>query len=691
MHNPKSLTNRLFALFCLSSCGWLFGYSVMYSCSRPDSAIFWARLGFSFIAFIPVLALHFVLSLIQKRLGIVLWFLYSTIPFALYLGWTKYIYSGVEKYFWGYYPVAGSFYIFFLLLFIVLFTACMILSFRASIKAVRDGMLVRAQQLRYVFYAFIAGSTAIVDYVVKYRLSIYPWGYLSAFIFIALIAYAVIRYRLMDIRVAFTSVGLFLGVYALALGIPFYLYIKEYHLAALWCAIILATVAPFTYIYVQQKAKEKLLSEQRAYQETLRQASAGMGRIRDLKRLLNLIVSILTRAVRMEHAFVYLWDGSTGSYKLASARRCRASGEVVVPELSANSKIVEAFGKFADPLILEEVRSRAADAQDRDMDALAAEISELMGALIFPIYSRSELIAVVVMGKKDRGRLYTEDDLATFSILANQAALAIENANYYDDMRRTQEQLFQAEKLATVGTMADGLSHQVNNRFHALGFIAGDLLDTVAQYEKDPVRFPLPEVLEQLRKGLTRIEENVTQGAQVVRGLLDYSRSKTTEKSAVDLKKLLNASLDMVGLKVRLSDFSREIDFPEGLPPVFGHFVQLQEVFFNLIDNAHFSMMDKKHAGSVQGYEPRMTFSARAVDNKIHITVTDNGMGVRPEDQRKLFMPFFTTKVSSRSGNGLGLFVMRKIIEEGHGGAIRFASEYTKGVEIQIVLPIVIM
>lgn len=679
----------VFGWFALSLSLWSFFSFLMQITNDQSHAVIYCKVLMFFAVFIPVFNLHHIYELVGRPISSKVKLLYIVTIIAAFTSFTDLIVGGASPRIWSnFWPDPGVL----LPVLLVLWFGVVLKFMYVLIKELINSSGFKQVQLRYVLVANIIGwSGGATNYLIIYGLDIPPVGNIFVLLYLCIYAYAVIKYRLMDIRLAATSASLFLIVYVLALGAPFYVYASGHHFLALALSIILATAAPFTYIYMQQKAKERLLAEQRAYQETLRQASAGMGRIRDLKKLLNLIVSVLTRAVRMEHAYIYIVDAQSGRYRLAASRRSRVSGVMIKPELPTQSMIVEAFNRFSDPLILEEVRTKAADMQDKDMEALAIEIEEFQGELIFPIYSRSDLIAVVVMGKKDRERIYTEDDLATFSILANQAALAIENANYFDDMRRTQEQLFQAEKLATIGTMADGLSHQVNNRFHALGFIAGDLLDTLSQYQKDPARFPINEVFDQLRGGLRRIEENVTQGGQVVRGLLDYSRNTKTEKGPVELKKLLTASLDMVGLKIHLSDFTWEVDFPDDIPHVLGHFVQLQEVFFNIIDNAHHSMMEKKNSRLEPGYEPHMTFRSRLVEGKVHITVTDNGMGVKPEDQRKLFTPFFTTKVSSRLGNGLGLFVMRKIIEDDHGGKIAFSSVYRKGVEINIVLPAAIL
>ena len=101
-------------------------------------------------------------------------------------------------------------------------------------------------------------------------------------------------------------------------------------------------------------------------------------------------------------------------------------------------------------------------------------------------------------------------------------------------------------------------------------------------------------------------------------------------------------------------------------------------------------MMEKKSAGVEADYVPKLSFSSVLSGNMLRITIVDNGMGVRPENMRKLFTPLFSTKKADKKGHGLGLYVMRQIIEKNHGGKIAFESEYTKGVTIEMYLPAVV-
>ena len=116
---------------------------------------------------------------------------------------------------------------------------------------------------------------------------------------------------------------------------------------------------------------------------------------------------------------------------------------------------------------------------------------------------------------------------------------------------------------------------------------------------------------------------------------------------------------------------------------------QLEEVFFNFIDNANDAIAERKQTFQEGNYRGKITISASPkTDNIMEIIVEDNGIGVKDEDIKKIFTPFFTTKISSRKGTGLGLYVIRRIINEVHKGKIQFESRYKTGTKFIVELPI---
>lgn len=315
---------------------------------------------------------------------------------------------------------------------------------------------------------------------------------------------------------------------------------------------------------------------------------------------------------------------------------------------------------------------------------------ELSAAVAVPSLIDDKMLAIIILGRKLSGRQYTEDDLNVFSILANQAALAIENAQFYEDMKHKNEQLFKAEKMATIGTMADGLSHQINNRLHALGFIASDVLDTLKLKKDAPMTPEIKEVMVDIEHALSRIQENVTQGGEIVRGLLKYSRKGEEGMGPVDLDQLISAAVEMTQFKIKPGELKILREYGQDIPKLKGNFTQLQEVFFNMIDNAYDAMMQRKSEFKEPGYEATIRVSAVANGNgHLDIFIEDNGIGVKDEDKKKLFTPFFTTKLSSKKGTGLGLYVIQKIIEENHGGKVSYESFYKKGTKAHLCLPVV--
>lgn len=384
---------------------------------------------------------------------------------------------------------------------------------------------------------------------------------------------------------------------------------------------------------------------------------------------------------------LYLDSPDTKSFVLG-AKRSRRVKFSAKEEIKNDSALVSELKKTRMPIVYEEIKQRTQDYGDLKLTRLAEELNALNAALVVPSFIDERLLAIIVLGNKVSKKLYTDDDLAVFTILANQAALAIENAMFYRDMHETHEQLFKAEKMATIGTMADGLSHQINNRFHALGFIAGDILDTLKLKKDMPMSDEVKEVLVDVEHALNRIQDNVAQGGDVVQSLLKYTRKGDEGFSEVELEQLVNAAIEMMQFKIKANEITILKEYGAGLPKIKGNFTQLQEVFFNLIDNAYDAMQEKKEELKDEEYEPIIKISAVPQNNTLNIYFEDNGMGIKDEDKEKLFAPFFTTKLSSKKGTGLGLYVIRKLIEENHKGRVTYYSKRMQGTRVYIQLPI---
>mgnify|MGYP001612120193 CR=1 FL=1 len=179
------------------------------------------------------------------------------------------------------------------------------------LKEFRKSEGFRKKQIPYFFVGTVVGfSGGLINFFPVYNIDIYPLGNFLLPIYPILTTYAIFKYRLMDVSLVITRTGIFIAVYSIVLGIPFALAFgwreqlqrvigEMWWLAPLISSTVLATVGPFIFLYIQRKAEDRLLQEQRRYQTTLRRASLGMGRVKDLRRLLKLTVNIVTRTVRI--------------------------------------------------------------------------------------------------------------------------------------------------------------------------------------------------------------------------------------------------------------------------------------------------------------------------------------------------------------------------------------------------------
>lgn len=540
----------------------------------------------------------------------------------------------------------------------------------------------------------------------------YIWaGPYCSFLLVATVTYAILRYRLMDINLAITRTAVFMGVYFLVLGLPLIVVtwwqppikqiLGENWWVWLWISCsVLATAAHYTNMYFQRRAEDRVLAEQRRYQAALRQASQGMTRIKDLDRLLRLLVYYLTHRVPLKHAEIYLWDKALEQFVLRSARQKPKGG---VPSFGKNDDLTKYIYDERTAIVTEEL-ALAAKGGKTELQPIIEALKSLNAAVLVPSFVEDNCLGFLVLGEKVSGALYTQSDLEVFQVLANQAALAIENAQFYEELKHTQADLFQTAKMASLGHMAGGMSHQINNRFHVLTILAGTLKSTLklldpAAMEKEKLK----EFWDRSIETLGKIEENALRGGDIVKTLLKFSRP-AGEYKAVNVPQILKTAKEVVQFRVNQGGFDIIEDIPENLPPVKGDLNQLSDCLINLIANA-FDATQKKAELIEDGklvpgpedsfpYKGQISIKARfqeALDGKswVVLHIRDNGTGISKDDLNQLFVPFFTTKATSEKGTGLGLYIIHRIIEQ-HGGTIHANSDYGHGTMFTIQLPAIV-
>jgi PAS domain S-box-containing protein len=251
-----------------------------------------------------------------------------------------------------------------------------------------------------------------------------------------------------------------------------------------------------------------------------------------------------------------------------------------------------------------------------------------------------------------------------------------------------QAQMFHSAKLASIGELAAGVAHEINNPIFSIREFADLILEDTA---KDA---PAYSMLETIIREANRI-------ADIVRNLLEFSRPSETNLNPIQLQNVWELVYKLVGQSFYKQNIQLEVDIPKGLPLIKARGQQLQQVLLNLLMNARDALLEK-YPGSQKHPEKRVTISARRVENAfaltypdgqeiaeaIILTVRDEGIGISSENQEHLFTPFFTTK-RPKSGSGLGLSICHKIVEE-HHGRIEVESEEGKFTEFRIILPLII-
>ena len=259
------------------------------------------------------------------------------------------------------------------------------------------------------------------------------------------------------------------------------------------------------------------------------------------------------------------------------------------------------------------------------------------------------------------------------------------------DLKATQNQLVQSEKMASLGELTAGIAHEIQNPLNFVNNFSEVSVELIEEMQEEIKKGDLEEamaIMEDIKQNLDKINHHGKRADGIVKGMLQHSRSSSGEKEPTDLNVLADEYLRLAyhGLRAKDKSFNATLEthFDDSIGKVHVMAQDMGRVILNLITNAFYVVQEKK-SQQPQGYEPTVTISTKKDKDKVLVKVKDNGNGIPKKVLDKIFQPFFTTKPTGE-GTGLGLSMSYDIVTKGHGGELKVETKEGEGTEFTISL-----
>ncbi|MHA7130666.1 ATP-binding protein [Algoriphagus namhaensis] len=315
----------------------------------------------------------------------------------------------------------------------------------------------------------------------------------------------------------------------------------------------------------------------------------------------------------------------------------------------------------------------------------------------FMLYFFAFGLVVYGVVKVQTGRVLAREKVKTQE---RELAQAREIEKAYRDLKATQAQLIQSEKMASLGELTAGIAHEIQNPLNFVNNFADLNQELIDELEEEIAQGNLAEVREiaaSIKANEEKIKQHGRRADLIVKGMLQHSRANSGEKKSVDLNSLAEefVKLSYHGLRAKDKSFNADFDFhlDPNLPQIDVVEQDIGRVILNLINNAFYAVSSRKESNGVKDYKPMVTLHSRVIKlgdttTGVELCIEDNGSGIPKAIKDKIFQPFFTTKPTGQ-GTGLGLSLSYDIIRA-HGGDLRVKSKEGEGTEMIIFLPIVV-
>ena len=659
--NTQSKLNITFSFYSLSVFFWAFFYVLFSFAKDYQEALLWNKWLMAGAIFIPAFFMHFILvylDLDKKHKNIIFFNYALCILFLSILPSHLFIKSIIPLYGFQFWPHPGYLFHPYFAWFAINIVVAHLLLLTELLKAKGT----RRAQISFVFLgtlvAFTGGST---NFFMWYRIPIPPIGSPFVAMYVILIAYAITKHELMDIRVAITRTAAYGVVGVLLIGSfmgfnSFQLPMIAQIIGNTLLGIFWAITAHRLRLFIQTPLEEKWVTDFYNSDVLINSIAQKLVPVLERKGVFTTIAAILKEKIKIKEISIVLAekDHQTKPVKYILLDQ---EGEDTQTALAADHPFINELKDVCHY-----------DNLDKGQKKNLEQYDFLKGKFFIPLSSADALEGIIVLNQKVSEDGYNEKDITLFRTIMIQAQVILDRIRPYERIKEefatNQQQLFETQQqlerqahLASLGTLSAGVAHEIRNPMTVLRSKAQKLVNKLEDKEY------LKEYAALSIKHIDRILE-------IIKGMLDQAKTRQIEKKLIDVNGVIEETLKFIPV----GTIKIEKNLAE-LPETLADPGKLFQVFVNLVQNATKAM---------QSTGGTLTITSSVAEDQIKIDVTDTGIGIPEEQLKQVFEPFFTT---THEGVGLGLSTSNRIISD-HGGRFEVKSKVGQGSTFTIYLPV---
>lgn len=572
----------------------------------------------------------------------------------------------------AYWPQAGSGFA----LYIVWLAFCVGYASCLFAKAHRAATDTQRFQYRILMVAYLIGYIGgATNFPIWYGVPFPPYGTIFVSIYAIAVASILVHARLLDVSLAVErSLPYVFMAIVVTPAIAVFLYAQVLYFGSMHMEFSLLVALVFglfviagTWMLVNMRAalSSLLFRERHAMYEAMTHFSKSLVTNLDLQSLSRDLVRTVGQLMGIQHVTLYLLQQD--QHVFAPVARYGNIPSPPAPRIPVDAPLPRHLAQTRDLLVPTELGQPCSSVQEdiqQSCEFLGAEVG-------LPLVSKNMLFGFCILGPRSSKERYAEADLDLLRMVSQEAAIALDNARLYEELKRSQALVRRTDRLRSLEIMAGGLAHEIRNPLTSIKAFVD-----LAPERRDDEDF--------LMRFSRIVKEDVARIERLTREILDYARPTDPHLQYESLNEIVESCVYSVRTRPTYRTTTFQLELAGDLPAILADRQQVKQVLLNLLLNGLEAMGPQGGTLTLRTYALK-----KAHRDDACVEVNDTGPGIAPDDLEHIFDPFFTTKhlSSEHEGTGLGLAIAHQIVQE-HRGCIEVSSQLGHGTTFIIRFPV---